>query len=216
MKQAHSLGVVVLAAGASRRLGQPKQLLPFRGRPLLCHVMDQTAALPLASRVLVLGAYAADIQAAIGSGPWTAVTNPDWATGMGSSLRWGVAQSLSECPEIEHLLCLVSDQPLVSEGFLNVLINKHIESKSLITASEYQGGPGVPAVFSRACFAELMALEGDQGARKLFKIHAHAVQRLPFEGGSFDIDSPEDLQRLQAMGWTLDAGGRGTGVWADG
>jgi molybdenum cofactor cytidylyltransferase len=194
-----AIGAVILAAGTSSRLGQPKQLLPFRGQPLLQHLLDQTRPLPFSSRVLVLGAYAKDICQAIEPGAWTTVINADWAAGMSGSLRLGVEESLKQNPATEHLLFLVSDQPFVSESFLRELIQKHIDSQSPITASEYGGSTGVPAVFSKTYFAELMALSGDQGARKLLKAHADAVQHISFEDGSFDVDTLEDVERLRGM-----------------
>ncbi|MDX2284704.1 MAG: nucleotidyltransferase family protein [Bacteroidia bacterium] len=196
MKPGPCIGAVMLAAGASRRLGQPKQLLPFRGRPLLQHAMEQAEGLPLAARVLVLGAHAADIQARIEPGPWAVAVNPGWEAGMGSSLRCGLAECLRRQPELEHLLLLLSDQPFVDQGFLNELIHQHLHKQHPITASEYAGVSGVPVIFSRAYFPELMALGGDQGARRLLSLHADAVRSLPFEGGSFDIDTPEDAARL--------------------
>ncbi|TAE48664.1 MAG: nucleotidyltransferase family protein, partial [Bacteroidetes bacterium] len=181
------------------RLGQPKQLLPFRGKTLLRHILDEAEGLVFSSRVLVLGAYAEEIRTATTPGLWTVVVNEDWAVGMGGSLRLGVAQSLQQNPATEHLLFLLSDQPFVSEDFLNVLIQKHIKNQSPITASEYQGIMGVPALFSQAYFAELMALSGDQGARKLFKAYETQVLRVPFEGGAFDIDTPADVERLREV-----------------
>lgn len=102
------LGVVVLAAGGSSRLGQPKQLLPFRNNPLLQHILDQTQVIPFASYVPVLGACAENIRQAIDPGPFDVVVNDHWEEGMAGSIRTGIERSLILFPSLEHIFfCFV-------------------------------------------------------------------------------------------------------------
>ena len=189
------IGVVVLAAGASSRLGQPKQLVPFRGKTLLQHTLDEVLAVGFGEKVLVLGAHAAEIQARTATKGFHLLHNPDWASGMGSTISTGVQflQNLPSAPA--HVLVLLSDQPYVDRHLLRTLATAHFGHGQL-TACRYAEKSAVPAVFSQTYFPELANLSGDQGARQLFRQHANALTHIPFDMGTFDIDTPADLAQL--------------------
>ncbi|MGI9160024.1 MAG: nucleotidyltransferase family protein [Saprospiraceae bacterium] len=188
--------LIVLAAGASRRLGRAKQLLPFQNKPLLQHVLHQTRILDWNNQVLVLGAGAEIILPALDIGGFEPALNPDWETGMASSVRVGVEQTLARCPDTENLLFLVCDQPFVSAGLLRDLRALHMQSGKKITACRYQDTLGVPAIFSKSVFPELLGLQGDRGAAGVIRKHAGDCAEMPFEHGAVDVDTEADYRQL--------------------
>lgn len=197
MTATKNIGAVILAAGSSSRLGEPKQLVPFKDEPLLQKVINQCAPLDFGSRVLVVGANAETIREGINSGPFETVVNKNWSEGIASSIRQGVASSLELNPKTEHLLFLLSDQPFVTTELLGKLLEMHKAGSKEITASFYKGDVGAPAVFSETMFPRLMKLSGDQGAKKIMKHYPDKVNSVPFEMGYFDVDTPEDYTELR-------------------
>jgi molybdenum cofactor cytidylyltransferase len=189
-------GVLVLAAGASRRLGQPKQLLPFREKPMLQHVLDQTRTIEFATRVLVLGACAEEIRQAIAPGAFDVVWNESWEEGMSGSIRVGVERSLALDPSLEHLLVLLCDQPYVTGELLREMMEAHLRAGKKITACRYQDTVGVPAIFSKGFFPALLQLRGDRGAGGLIKQYPDDLTIVPFDRGAVDVDTPEDYEGL--------------------
>lgn len=196
MKTKGKTGAAILAAGASTRLGAPKQLLDFRGRPLLQHILDEAQSLPLAVSVLVLGAHAAEIRAAVSPGSFRVVVNEQWQGGIAGSIRVAVTEALAACPDLENLLFLLSDQPFVTTPLLSELLDLQTQTGLPIAACRYGDTLGVPAVFSNKMFPELLLLQGDNGAGRLIRQHAGEVAVLPFESGAVDVDTEEDYRRL--------------------
>jgi molybdenum cofactor cytidylyltransferase len=189
--------VVILAAGASRRLGEPKQFVPFRGRSLLAHAIAMATAADCGPVLVVLGAGADALrEEATGAGA-RVVENPDWATGMASSVRAAIAAVAAEVPEAEAMLFTVCDQPLVTADLLAAIVRAHRDG-SMLVAAAYDGATGVPALFARRYFDELRELSGDVGARRVLARHAADVRAIPFPGGELDIDAPADVARLAA------------------
>ena len=198
---ASPIPVVVLAAGASSRLGEAKQLVPFQGRTLLTHAITTAIAADCGPVLAVLGAGGDSLRnEAIEAGA-RVVENPDWATGLGSSIRVAIDWIEAEIPEAGAVLCLVCDQPLMTAGLLATIIQAHRDGHDLVAAT-YDGAMGVPALFSRRFFGELRGLPGDVGARRILARHSAQVHAVPFPGGSIDVDIPADLARLAAEGQT--------------
>lgn len=193
-------GVAVLAAGASTRLGRPKQLLPFRGKPLLQHILDQAQPLPFAVSVLVLGAHAGDIREALTPGAFRVVVNGQWQEGMAGSIRAAMEEALALCPDLENLLFLLSDQPFITPQLLSELIDLQFQCRLPIAACRYGDALGVPAVFSKEMFPELLLLQGDTGAGRLIRQYADRVAVLPFESGAVDVDTEEDYLSVSGLG----------------
>jgi molybdenum cofactor cytidylyltransferase len=193
------IAIIILAAGASTRMGQPKQLLPFRGQPLLRHVVNIAIATTCQPIVVILGANAAQIQPEIADRPIQIIHNPDWETGMGSSIRCGI-QYLSTWPNaVDAAIVTVCDQPFISVALLDRLIQTYNLSKKALIASEYAGIWGVPALFDRALFPELMALQGAAGARSVIQQQRASGRSIPFPEGQIDLDTPDDYQRYRSQ-----------------
>ena len=187
---------VILAAGASRRLGQPKQLLRYRGETLIHRSVRLAHAAGLAPLQVVVGHRGREIAAALGEFGAAAavVTNPDWRRGMGGSLARGIA---SLPPATAAALVLVTDQPQVSAALLGVMLARYRSDGTTLVACRYASGAlGVPALFARRHFAELAALSGDRGARALFARHAAVLAAVSFPAGDRDVDTPADAAAL--------------------
>ncbi len=192
------IALILLAAGASTRLGQPKQLLPFRGRSLLRHAAETALATLCRPVVVVLGAGAESLQTELAGMPVVVAVNSSWAEGMSSSLRAGL-EAASEPAEPDALVIMLCDQPLITSAMLNQLVTTHRSKKRGIVASEYGDALGVPALFTRRHFPELRLLQGDQGARKIIVNHKYDLARIPLPEAAFDVDSVEEAARLEGF-----------------
>lgn len=189
-------GILVLAAGASRRLGHPKQLLPFAGTTLLRHA----AGTALASRVgpvfVVLGSDAGRCESELSGLPVEIVIHAGWAEGMGSSLRAGVAAAEQRFPGIGALVVTTCDQPRVEPRTLRQLAEACHGPTHSLAACAYAGAVGVPAAFQRRHFPALLALSGDHGARPLLLRHADRLASVPCPEAALDVDTDADLAQL--------------------
>jgi CTP:molybdopterin cytidylyltransferase MocA len=192
------VAAIILAAGESRRLGQPKQLLAYRGQTLIeraIRLANEAGASPV---LVVLGANFAMISTAIQFSNAIQVHNDRWQQGIASSIEAGMRALSVPAPDADGVLLMGCDQPRLTTGHLSSLISEFEGQKAAaITASLYGGVRGVPAVFPRATFAELSALRGDRGARPVIESALCPVVALEFPGGEVDIDSPEDLALLE-------------------
>ncbi len=192
---------LVLAAGASRRLGQPKQLVPHRGRPLLSHTVEAALAAGFTPVTVVLGAQGDVIRRQLGTPPSAVsfVENTDWAEGMGSSIRAGLRALLDAHPATTGVFILVCDQPALDAALLQQFRQRAIASPASIWVADYGTGQGPPVFFPRSCFDELLALQGECGARSVIRSHSAHVQRIAFPDGDLDLDTPADLARLHSQ-----------------
>ena len=193
------IGVIVLAAGASRRLGFPKQLVEFKGKPLLQHSIDVAELLEFDCRILMLGSNSEKIKKELDIGNFTIIINEKWELGMGTSISKGVSAALKAKSDLEHILILLSDQPFITKEKIQELIRQQIENKKPATFSEYAGEVGVPAIFSKETFSDLMMLKKDQGAKKLILDEKISFETIKFEGGNFDVDTAKDVELLKQM-----------------
>ena len=185
-------GIIILAAGRSARLGSPKQLHPYADKNLLQHSIDVAVESSMKPVIVVLGSEIEEIERKIDNSEVIIAKNPDWESGMASSVVCGIKTLNKLHPDIESVILMVCDQPFVNPGLLNDLVRKHMESGSSIVASSYENIMGTPALFHKKHFPELASLEGDTGAKSLFKKHAEILQTIPFEKGGIDIDTIED------------------------
>jgi molybdenum cofactor cytidylyltransferase len=193
------VGAVVLAAGPSMRMGEPKQLLRFGGETVLGHAASVALAAGCEPVVVVTGANAARLRKALHGLAVREVKNPQWESGMGSSVRAGVEAAIAANSQIGAVILMVCDQPFVTREIILGLVRAHREKNRSIVASRYGRSYGVPALFSRNHFAELMKLKGAGGAKRIIQKHRRNVHLLPFPEGKIDIDTREDFAGLQTM-----------------
>ena len=200
-----AIGVIILAAGESSRMGRPKQLLSVNGKTLLRHAIDAARVIDEAP-VVVLGAHAAAICAEVNGLPVTIIENTDWQSGMGGSLRTGLQALLDHSPKTQAAIIMLCDQPRVTGDILRALVEPYRSSASPIVACEYGGVLGVPALFHRTMFQELLALQGAEGARKIIQRYPAQAARVSFPDGAIDLDTPEDFAAV--MNWPDTSGRR--------
>jgi len=189
---------IVLAAGESRRLGQPKQLVLYQGKTLVARAVQTLLDVGCVRVVTVLGAHANLVQDALASLPTSCVVNENWSRGMGSSIATGCGQLGSDVDAALFSLC---DHPRIPSAHFKQLIHAFSSRDKPIVATEYQetehqsSSHGVPAIFAQTCFDSLCQLEGAQGAKDLIRTVDHDAIALP-HSQQFDVDTPEDLEQL--------------------
>jgi molybdenum cofactor cytidylyltransferase len=188
--------ILILAAGASTRLGQPKQLLRLGAKTLLAQICETALSVDNQQVMVVLGAHCEAIKPTIGQLSVQIVFNEKWAEGMGSSIACGMAHLPADTDAVLLLLC---DQPFVTKDILGKLLEKWRSAQSAIVASQYGGSFGPPAIFPKSLFPELAALDGQAGAKKLLEKYRSVILFLDFPDGEKDIDTPADLSHLQAL-----------------
>lgn len=192
-----TIGLMILAAGASTRMGTPKQLLLYQGCSLIRHITEVAIASLCQPIAVVLGANAERIQPELNQLPVQIVENQRWQEGMSSSIQVGLEALLAVNPNLEAVAIALCDQPFVSSQTLNQLVEAyHVTGKPII-ACEYAGTIGVPALFSRTLFSELMILKSTEGAKQVIRTHMDEVFTVPFPEGVIDIDTPKDYAQLQ-------------------
>ncbi len=184
---------VVLAAGGSSRFGSPKQLTLYEGEPLVRRAVDASLAAGASPIVVVLGADATTIEPLLaGNAEVITAINENWSEGLATSLAVGLRR-LIETPCDAALVTLV-DQPLVDSSALGTLIAA-FDPTHRIVASEYDDTIGVPAIFGREKFPELMRLSGDSGAGQWMRARESEVTRIPLAAARIDIDTTADLEK---------------------
>jgi molybdenum cofactor cytidylyltransferase len=193
------IAAVVLAAGRSTRMGGPNKLLAeIAGRPLLRIVVEETLASHAKPVIVVVGHERADVEKALAGLPVQLVHNPDFAQGLGTSLKAGIAAVPAEADGA--IVCL-GDMPQVDAGLIDRLIAAFDpDSGALIVMPTVEGRRGNPVLWSRRFFPDLMAIEGDVGARHFIGRYSEAVVEVPLEGRAalVDIDTPEALVGVKA------------------
>lgn len=193
----NSCGIVILAAGASARLGKPKQLLQYRGKTLLDHAVNEAINAKVDVVVVILGKNADLFQKGIDKEKKIhVVINNDWEEGMASSVRLGLDALLNSKPYIDAVIFMVCDQPHISSSILNELIIKQQKTTKQIVASNYGESIGPPALFHKKYFRELEKLKGDVGAKNIIQQNMHDVATIQFREGKIDIDTKEDYDAL--------------------
>jgi molybdenum cofactor cytidylyltransferase len=176
---------LVLAAGSSRRMGRPKQLLEIGGEALIRRAVRQAASAGVDQTVVVVGPYRAEIERALADADVRLVDNPDHLTGMASSLRAGL-RALDA--EVEAVIVMLADQPFQGPEVLTGLIAAYRASGQPIVAPLFAGRRGNPVLFDRSLFAELAAQQGDQGGREVILAHPESIETVGFESAELQTD----------------------------
>ena len=189
-------GVIILAAGSSSRLGQPKQNLIYREKTLLQHAIDEARSSNADVVLVVLGANEDRIASTLNSAEINIISNRDWQEGMSSSIRCGMNFLAEKHQEITQVIIMLCDQPFVDADILNKLIEERENSGKDIVACQYDDTLGTPALFTRSCFSGLQGLATGQGAKKLILENTGRVAVVHFPGGAKDIDTYQDYQSL--------------------
>ncbi len=187
---ASGVAAIVLAAGSSSRLGEPKQLLLLDGETLLHRAVRLAQEAGCPTVVVVTGALDEALRAAVADLAPVVVRNTEWSAGMGISIKTGLAALPAETAAV---LVLTTDQPQVSAELLRELVARWRATSALAVASVYADTRGIPALFDQQVFAELRRLPAAQGAKPLLAALGEAVGEVPFPDGAVDLDTPAQV-----------------------
>lgn len=184
-------GIVILAAGNSSRMGQPKQLLQYQGRSFIRRITQEAISV-VSEVVVVLGAYSEMIKPELEDLNVCMVVNAAWETGMAGSVTTG----LNALAGVEQVILAVADQPFVTAALFSGMITQQVVSGKGIVACSYSGIAGTPVLFDQRYFSALLALTGEEGARRILRANTEDVATVDFEAGAMDIDTKEDFDQL--------------------
>ncbi len=191
------IAALILAAGGSRRLGRSKQLEPWGSTTLLGHVIDLVETFPVDETWVVVGADLDRVVNEIGARQVGIIQNPDWESGLASSLRVGL-DALTQLSKADGALVFLGDQPAVRADVVTALIEKHRRSSAMAIVPKYRYTRGNPVLIDRALWPRLMSLEGDEGAQRLLQAHSEWVEEVWFDSLSpRDIDTQADVEELR-------------------
>jgi molybdenum cofactor cytidylyltransferase len=193
------VSAIVLAAGMSKRMGEPKQLLRAGENTLLETALKTVRQSHADEVILVLGFAAEEIQRSISAHDLKVVVNEGFQEGMGSSLRAGIS---AVDPQAQAAIIMLADQPFVLPATLDRLIERHRDARPQIVIPTYKGFRGNPVLLDRSVFREIASLKGDIGCRAIFGKHTEDIDKLPLDdpGILLDVDTREDLEKLATAG----------------
>ena len=187
---------LLLAAGNSSRMGKPKMLLPFNGKTLLQHSIDEIKKISDQKLLVITGCYHSLLKEQLQQQQILFFQNDHWQEGMASSIGAGMKYILQYFPGAANALILVCDQPFISAGLFQEMITKKAELAKGIIACKYNDTTGVPVLFDKKYFARLAILKGDVGAKKLVQQFVEDTAVIDFPEGATDIDTPEDYEKF--------------------
>ncbi|WOD43100.1 nucleotidyltransferase family protein [Hwangdonia lutea] len=197
MQTPSNISIIILAAGASKRMGTPKQLLKWGNSTLIGNAIETALKLQVNEVIVVLGAHYNLIKKEISNYPITILNNEDWQKGLGRSLAFGVEYIANSKQNIDGILVTLADQPLIDTVFLNKLIDEFNKGQHLIIATSYKNKKyGVPVIFNQIYFKELRTLNDDFGAKHLLKKHKSSVKIITPELENLDLDLKADYESL--------------------
>ncbi|MBS9463539.1 nucleotidyltransferase family protein [Flagellimonas sp. 389] len=189
-----SIATLILAAGASKRMGNTiKQLLPWGKTTLLGHALEQAQKVT-AHTYVVLGSNANEIRSSISEA--NLVYNPKWQSGIGSSIATGVKHILEHDKNFDGILVMLADQPMIDSVYLDLMKKKFDDGESIIIATAYENKVGVPAIFHRSILSELLELDKDSGAKQIIEKYIDDTERVFPNGKEIDIDTLEKYSQL--------------------
>lgn len=200
MKESPSVCACVLAAGASARMGACKLLMPFDGSTLLARALEAASRCAAQQTVAVTGAHRDEVVSAVARFGAKEVPNPLWKQGQATSVKAAVRYAASA--GFDAVLLMVADQPFVTSSHLNTLLCEYDDGETWAYLSATENRNGNPCLFDRRCFQALLELEGDEGARTLFRRNPGFPARYVYfdDADLFeDADTPQDLVRLETL-----------------
>ena len=190
------IGGLILAAGGSSRLGRPKQLVHFQGKTLIRRAAETLVDSSCDSIVVVLGAEIDGSTSEIADLPINICINHNWQTGMSSSIKAGLKELVKLEGNLSAVVVTLCDQPHITTENIDQLVTEFQQANPRIVAAQYGETVGVPALFSKELFNDLLKLKGDKGARQLIRDNLPFVERIEIEKAAIDIDHPDDADRL--------------------
>ncbi|CAM1363314.1 Molybdenum cofactor cytidylyltransferase [Tenacibaculum sediminilitoris] len=186
--------ILILAAGSASRMGKIKQLLPYKNTTLLEWAIEQAQKLTVKNVFCVLGANKDAIEKQLTTKNVEVIYNPNYKNGLSTSIVEGI--NFLQKHNFDNALIMLSDQPHVTSEYLSSMIETSKNNPSKIIASNYQVSVGVPAIFPKIFFNDLLNLKGDKGAKKILLQHDKNVVKVNSSQNLLDIDTPEDYQHL--------------------
>ena len=190
------IAIIILAAGSSSRLGRPKQLLEYRGQTLIRRVVRSAVGANLGPIILIISSELSDaVREQITEEPVEIVENAERETGLSSSICAGLSFALRKMPDLSAVILALCDQPQITSDTFLKLADVYRRERKPVVASEYSATVGVPALFDRSMFDELLTLRGDRGAKSLILARIRDIGRIEAPEAAFDVDSIEDLER---------------------
>lgn len=187
--------IIILAAGASSRMQKPKQLLPYHDESLLAHTIEE-AKKSLMPVIVVLGASLSEIKTQTRNLDDEIVINEEWKSGISSSIKAGLQKALAHFKEMQNCIFAVCDQPYISSNLFRELVEQKKKSGKKIVACSYADTLGIPCLFDKRYFEELLKLEGDHGAKSILQKYRNDVASVDFEKGKIDVDTKKDYEEL--------------------
>jgi len=192
----NQIAIVVLAAGNSKRMGQSKQLLPWGDSTLLATVLKNVSTADANKVFVVLGAYKNEIREKIDASKTVVLINENWQQGLGSSIAFSTAEIEKKYPDINAVLFVLADQPFISSLHLATIIELHNKENESIIITKKNDYKGVPVLFPKKYFSELMLLSDDEGAKPIINKYKNQVRDVITHDDTVDIDTFESYIAL--------------------
>ena len=189
-----NIGIILLAAGSSSRMGKSKQLLLLHDEPLLLRSVKSALGLGLDKMVVVLGFNEQEHRKVIKDLAVNILVNAGWQRGMGNSIKAGLHYLLEIAPETIAVILMTCDQPELNTDHLRELIRKFRQTNNRIVASHYGNTYGIPALFERSLFPRILGLDDEKGAKKIIRQNADSMVGVNFPGGEIDLDTMKEYQ----------------------
>ncbi len=190
------LSIIILAAGAARRMNQAKMLLPFEHSTILQTILARAKDIEPDTICVVTGFYHKEILQIIHDEQVHFIFNEQWEEGMSGSIKKGLSYLVQQNPELQSVLIMVADQPFITSALLKEMITLQEQTQKGIVAASYAGIHGTPVLFRKNYFSSLENLVGDKGARSILQHYPDDLVTVGFPLGEIDIDTEEDYKKI--------------------